>query len=88
MKIMYIGGVADGNELEQKGTAQTSFVQFKLHNDFPSDKLRIHNYQRKIFSAKRSDGEIVDIEFFVLEDMPLEAVKVVIHSRTLLNIIR
>lgn len=87
MKVMYIGGAADGDELEQEGTARTSFVQFKLEDDFSSDKLRVHNYRKTLLSAKRPDGEVVEVEFFVLEDMPLEAVKAVIQSRTLLSII-
>lgn len=86
MKVIYIGGAAHGDEIQHVGTARTAMVSFKFQDDFPNDQLRVHCYDLKSFIASRPNGEHGEVEFFVLQGLPEDAVKSLIRARTLLEI--
>jgi hypothetical protein len=86
MKVIYIGGAAHGDEMERVGTAHTAMVSFKFQDDLPSDQLRVHSYDLKSFTARRPSGEHLEVEFFVLQGLPEDAVKSLVRARTLLEI--
>lgn len=86
MKVMFIGGVGDGLEIEKAGTSRTAILPFKLEGDFASDRQHVHTYEMKSFTARRPDGEIVEVDFFVHQGLRIDAVKSLVHARTLLEI--
>ena len=82
MKILHIGGVADGEQLEIQGNVMASRHSFKRIGDFPADALHHHDYSRGIYGLKASDAQPAEtVQLMVMEGLPKPVEIALIEAR-------
>jgi hypothetical protein len=82
MKILHIGGVADGETLDLNGNVMSGRQSFKLSGDFPADALRHHDYNREIFLLAKSDEQPDEgVQLMVWDGLPKSALPALIEAR-------
>ena len=82
MKVLHIGGVADGESWDLNENVVAGRQSFKLSRDFPMDSLRHHDYNREIFLLEQN-GELPEdaVQLMVWDDLPRSAVIALIEAR-------
>lgn len=82
MKILHIGGVADGEQLELQGNVMTSRHSFKRIGDFPADALHHHDYSRGIYGLKANATQPAEtVQLMVMEGLSKSVEIAMIEAR-------
>lgn len=87
MKITHIGGAIDGCQTEINDSVRNGQISFKLSSDFPSDPLRTHDYVRRTYMVRDSNGILKQFDVMVLENLPDEAAKALIEHRLQVRVV-
>lgn len=88
MRVLHIGGVADGESTEVDVNVTSELHSFKKTEDFVDEPSRRNIYELRKFMVKDKDGVETSIEAMVWDELDKDEVRARIERRLNVQIVQ